>query len=191
MDRKKQVGAPVVGCGRPGLQRDEGVVGPGQHHLGAHAALHEFGKAQGDVENHIFFEDAVRAARAFIVAAMAGIDHDPVDFQPQRAGQRTGRVFRGAGGSIVMQHGYRRVVADRFRHRNRPRGIRRCRHRIRGPRRAQRSDQLRHIRQVGRPEQRRFESRRVRRNQNRAGTPYGSRRRITERRSGTGGCRGD
>src|SRR6516225_8573992 len=88
MDGDKQVGFGLVGNARAIFQRDKSVVGTGVNNLRAgKLLLNDFSKAQSDVETKIFFHQAGGADGAGVMSAMAGIDHNTADFQPQSASE--------------------------------------------------------------------------------------------------------
>ena len=89
MDRNEEIRLSVVGDLRALFERYEGVILARINHLRTWKLLLDHAaKAQCDIEAEILLEQAVRADRASIVATMAGIDHDAMNFQAKSARER-------------------------------------------------------------------------------------------------------
>ena len=76
VDAEEHVGLLVVGERRSIVERHRAIVLAGQEHPQPEAAFDQRAQAPRDRERDLFFERALRALRAELVAAMAGIDHD-------------------------------------------------------------------------------------------------------------------
>jgi hypothetical protein len=83
----EKVGVTVVGYGGSLLEWDEGVVGPGENDLRAHFGLNQLREAQGNIQNHVFFQNAVGSDGAVVVPPVTGVDYDPVHFEAQSSGE--------------------------------------------------------------------------------------------------------
>jgi len=88
VDGEEEVGLGLVGDGGAGLKRDKGIVGAGVDDLGAELLVEQRTEAEGDVEDDIFFLQAVDAEGSGVVAAVAGVDDDAVDFEAEGADER-------------------------------------------------------------------------------------------------------
>ena len=95
MNRDEQIRLILVGNGGPRLQRDKGVIPSGVLHFRSQPRLEHLPQPPGDIEDQILLEQPVRPNRARVETAMAGIDHNLSDLQPQGADQ----------GSVALRHG--------------------------------------------------------------------------------------
>ncbi len=84
---KEEIGLRLVGDGRSGLQRNEGVVIAGKDDVGAQALLEQLAQAQRDIEHHLLFFNATRSHGAGVMSTMAGIDDDAADLETECAHQ--------------------------------------------------------------------------------------------------------
>ena len=99
MDGQEQVGLLLVGDGRPGLERNEGVVGARVDDFRVQAFLDQPADAQRDVEDQVLFEQALDSFGALVVPAVAGVDDDAADLEAEGAGQGGG-AGRGVPGAF-------------------------------------------------------------------------------------------
>ena len=75
VDAEEHVGATVVGKRRSIVERHGAIVVARQEHLEAEPAFDQRAQAPRDRQRDLFFERALRALRAELVAAVARIDH--------------------------------------------------------------------------------------------------------------------
>ena len=85
MNRQKQIGRLAVGDGRARLERHILIIAPREHDFESLALLQDLFEPERDVEHESGFGDAERY-RAGIVSAVAWIDHDPRNAEPELAG---------------------------------------------------------------------------------------------------------
>src|SRR5262245_55959729 len=85
VNREEQVVASAICVGGPSYEPDELVGAPRQNHVDARRLLAQLFEPQRHVAHQLRFDDAA-ASRARIVAAMAGIDDDPRDAEPELSG---------------------------------------------------------------------------------------------------------
>src|SRR5512135_1737046 len=101
MHRDEQVRLLLIGDGGARFKRDEGVVVARVDDVGTEAVLKQLAEAKRDVENEIFFVQAVRADGTGVMPAMTGVNDDASDFEAQRADQQTVAVHGGLRGASV------------------------------------------------------------------------------------------
>ena len=96
VNRQEQVGPRPVGDVGALLERHVGVGAPRLDDLDAGLPQQQLLEAEGDVERQVGFAEAL-PARARVVAAVPGVDHDAGDPEPELARQResAARVHRG------------------------------------------------------------------------------------------------
>ena len=81
VNRQKQVGTPLIGEFRARLERHKGVVRSGVDYLHSQPLLEQSSQAFRDIQHQFLFQKPALAAGALIVAAVAGINHDPAHFE--------------------------------------------------------------------------------------------------------------
>src|SRR5438132_6607893 len=83
MNGDEQIRLLLVSDGGTRFQRDEGVVLPRENHLRSHPRLEQLAQALADIQNEVLFFESVRADRARIMPAVAGLNNNPANFDPQ------------------------------------------------------------------------------------------------------------
>src|SRR3989442_13365205 len=97
MDRDEQICLLLVGNGSAGFQRNEGIVLACVDLIRARPRLKQHAEPLGNVQNEIFFLKPIWGDGTCVMTAMAGVDDDLANLQPQCPDERSVTAGSGLG----------------------------------------------------------------------------------------------